>query len=189
MDKVVEFYFNSRRGASNIKKTRRPISEIIEAICSEVCTVEVSLLSAVGFDLEFDLPINSIRVFKKNYKEVLEVKVSQLQPAGLIEALWKYYELFIGLALKLTHDQYMQPFCLYFPGPVIAAACLLVADVLLDQMDVDVNCLDFKGVGSKKGEFLRQHLSMESFLGLEPSVLFKDASNPEGGEEKCIMRT
>jgi hypothetical protein len=79
MDKVVEFYFNARRGSS-FKNTRKPLSEVIELLCSEICSVEVSLLEAIEFDLEFDLPLTSVRSFRKNYgKEVLQSKVSVLE--------------------------------------------------------------------------------------------------------------
>jgi hypothetical protein len=70
------------------------------------------------------------------------------------DAVYKYYERFIDLAIKLTRDQYLKPFCLYFPGPVIAAACLLIADVLIEHLEVDLTMLEFKEVGSKRGEFL-----------------------------------
>lgn len=44
---------------------------------------------------------------------------------------------YIDITLKLVRDQYLKPFCLYFPGPLIFAACLLLANLLVNHSTVN----------------------------------------------------
>ena len=43
---------------------------------------------------------------------------------------------FIDITLKLGRDQYLRPFCLYFPAPIIFSACVLLANLLLNKATV-----------------------------------------------------
>ena len=64
LEKVAEFYFQERSGG---KKSRKPLQEIIDALFQEYCRLEISILTSIEFDLEFDLPVKHARRFKLKY--------------------------------------------------------------------------------------------------------------------------
>jgi hypothetical protein len=55
--------------------------------------------------------------------------------------LRKVIKLFEEVAFRFVKDSYLRDFCLYFPGPIIYAACLLIADQLINQIRMTVNPL------------------------------------------------
>jgi hypothetical protein len=124
LEKVAEFYFQQRSGG---KKSRKPLQEIIDSLFQEYCRLEISILTSIEFDLEFDLPIKHVRRFKTRYFKLLQMKLKSCTEKQM-ESLGRQVEKLCDLAGKVVRDQYIRPFCLYFHAIVIAAACLLIAD-------------------------------------------------------------
>jgi hypothetical protein len=51
----------------------------------------------------------------------------------LYKAIVEMFERFYAITHKLIRDQYLRPFCLYFPAPIILASCLLLANLFLNK--------------------------------------------------------
>jgi hypothetical protein len=63
-----------------------------------------------------------------------------ISPEGLSsELISKIFRLYDDLTLRFVRDSYLRDFCLYFPGPVIYAACLLIADQIINQIKLPMD--------------------------------------------------
>ena len=74
----------------------------------------------------------------------------------------KQYDLFFGLIKKVVIDSYVHPFCLYFPAPVIAAACILFGARFYSINDHKIS----RDVTMKGSEFLAKH-GLKSFIQID----------------------
>lgn len=110
------------------KKTRKPLQEVIESLFQEYCRLEINILTSIEFDLEIDLPIKHVRRFKTRYFKLLLQKIKGCSEKQM-EPLSRLIEKVCEFAGKIVRDQYLRPFCLYYHAVVIAAACLLLADI------------------------------------------------------------
>jgi hypothetical protein len=114
----------------NVPKVR-PLDDIRKDIMAEFSTIEVEILTAIEFDLEFDLPVKYFKNFKLQYLDPLFKLMAGDKAKN--KANYLAVDQIIGglrdLTLKLVRDQYLRPFCLYFPAPIIFAACLLLANL------------------------------------------------------------
>jgi len=102
---------------------------------SEFSKIEISMLTAIEFDLEIDIPTKYLQIFKSHYLDSLfdQMKGDKNKDPHLYKAIVEMFERFYAITHKLIRDQYLRPFCLYFPAPIILASCLLLANLFLNK--------------------------------------------------------
>lgn len=91
------------------------------------------MLAEIEFDLEFDLPCRYLLTFRHQYSLHLREKLNLADKRRLDETMG-LLDSFLELSSKFARDSYLHPLCLYFPAPVITAACLLLADRLFPYL-------------------------------------------------------
>ena len=114
-------------------RTLKPIDEIRKDVMADFSTIEVEILTAIEFDLEIDLPIKYLKNFRTQYLETLAVQLIKDKSKDR-HAVEQIIGGMTSLAVKLVRDQYLRPFCLYFPAPIIFAACLFLANVYTNKL-------------------------------------------------------
>ena len=93
----------------------------------DFCSVEIGLLNSINYEMEFDIPHNYREPFFKNFLAPLRSELLEINPKS-VEIIKKIYRLFDEITNRFVKDSYIRDFCLYFPGSIIYAACLLIAD-------------------------------------------------------------
>jgi hypothetical protein len=96
---------------------------IEKELLQEFSDNEFSVIESIMFDFEFDTPFTYIAIFKSRYYDIL----TQLVDFRKHEVLKLQFAYFIELAQKYAIDSYLRPNCLFYPVPIIAAACLLLS--------------------------------------------------------------
>ena len=94
----------------------------------DFCSLEINLLNSINYEMEFDVPCCYMEGFKSHFLNELSKKMSKMGGPSLEKVIGKVFKVFHELTLKFVRDSYLRDFCLYFPGPVIFAACLLITD-------------------------------------------------------------
>lgn len=84
------------------------------------------MLSNISFELEFDLPYSYVKEFLYFHRKGIIEPLMNGKDLAIQEEFFHHYDIwFFNLIKKLLIDSYSHPYCLYFPAPVIAAACVL----------------------------------------------------------------
>ena len=90
--------------------------------------LELNVLKHMEFDFDFDVPHKYLRIFRDRF--FFHDQDSLIRVMGDSESIRAQITEFINLAKPLIMHQYLRPFCLYFPAPIITAASFLIADRL-----------------------------------------------------------
>lgn len=170
LDKVVDFYYQHMKPSGiglNVKKVKN-IEDVSKEIMAEFATIEVRLLTVIEFDLEIDLPVKCLKGFKEQYLNSLfnQMAGDKDKDRALYKAVDEMIGRFIEITLKLVRDQYLKPLCLYFPAPLIFAACLLLANLLVNQTAVTF-CLYPDSTLTKAEDLLRVRFDKRSLLDID----------------------
>lgn len=127
-EKYIEHYYLNKKGPK--RKNEKPFEEVKDKLKEDFVDQEFKIMNTIQFDFDFDLPLNYIKYhFQRNYYDS-RIK-PHLQSLKLNESdlkdFEKQWEIFIGFGYKFILDSYLQPYCVYFPAPIIAAACILLS--------------------------------------------------------------
>jgi len=103
----------------------------------DFCSVEIGLLNSINYEMEFDIPLKYREPFFNNYLLKLRSEMLECEPRA-VEIVKRVFRIFDEITNRFVKDSYLRDFCLYFPGPVIYAACLLIADRVINSVFVSV---------------------------------------------------
>ena len=170
MDKVVEVYYQHMKPSGigfSVKKVKS-LEDVGKEIMAEFATIEVKLLTVIEFDLEIDLPVRCLKDFKDQYSNSLfhSMAGEKDKDKAHFRAVDEMTGKFVDITMKLIRDQYLRPFCLYFPAPIIFSACLLLANVVLNKATISFNLYPDSNI-TKVEDFLRLKFGKKSLLDIE----------------------
>eukprot|EP00347_Sterkiella_histriomuscorum_P013851 403363122 len=178
-EKLIEYYYLNRKQARGKVK---PFDEIKELLLEDFVDLEFKILTCIQFDFEFDLPFKHLERFKDTYLNqfVLQNKLQHLNEDKLLLSDFKnYFDLFLNLAQKFCLDSYLQSYCLYFPGAVITAGCLLISAIMFNKMEHTVDKVS--NTQMKGSEILLQKFGIQSFLFIK--VDYQDPQSQNGNAQ------
>lgn len=169
-DKVVEVYYQHMKPTGiglSVKKVKN-IEDVGKEIMAEFAIIEVRLLTLIEFDMEIDLPVKCVKDFKDQYLNSLFLSLAgeKDKDRAHFKAIDEMIGKFIDITLKLVRDQYLRPFCLYFPAPIIFSACLLLANLLLNKATVTFSLYPDSNF-TKVEDLLRQRFGKKSLLDID----------------------
>ena len=167
---MVEVYYQHMKPSGiglSVKKVKS-IEDVGKEIMAEFATIEVRLLTIIEFDMEIDLPVKSVKVFKEQYLNSLFFSMAgdKDKDRAQFKAIDEMIGKFIDITLKLIRDQYLRPFCLYFPAPIIFSACLLLANVVLNKAIVTFSLYQDSSI-TKVEDLLRHRFGKKSLLDID----------------------
>ncbi|CDW91380.1 cyclin 9 [Stylonychia lemnae] len=160
-DFIEYYYHNRKQGRGRVK----PFDEIKESLKENFIDLEFKVLITIEFDFDIDSPYEYLNIFYYQHRKILFDKV-MLNPDEAKRKMFEvHYKFFIELAKKFIYDSYIHPFCLYFPAPCIAAACIFIsADLFLKtNHQQESNIIDVKLLGSQ----ILEEYNLKSFLEVE----------------------
>lgn len=154
-------YYYDHRPQKGPKSRIKPFDDIKDKLKEDFVDQEFKILNTIQFDFDFDLPITHVKyTFADSFYKAKIHPLVEKREQNIIEATKKQYTHFIGTAEKYTLDSYLNAYCLYFPAPIISAACLLLAAQWVNEVGLVSNQVQYKN----GREFLKEEFKIESFL-------------------------
>lgn len=136
--------------------------QLVFETCEKLCLLEFEILSAVGFDLNLDLPYKYVHQMKFYFFDYLK------NPKLII------------ITTNFINDSFKLPLCLYYDPILISLACLYLASVYFK-----VHLVDTKD-GIKWYNILDKFVELKQVVALSEKInkIYKFCSEPKKGEAK-----